>query len=206
MKSKILVALAIIAGVGSLQSCKSNNEPEPETNKINGHEYVDLGLSVKWATCNVGATMPTEYGDYYSWAITEPYTHSWFDNTEIEEISGTQYDVAHVNWGGTWRMPTNQEMRELLSKCTWEWLSNGAKSGYNITGPNGNTIFFPAAGIYQGEILVTETQAYYWTSTRYPSDPGDAYGLHFVEDEENSSKYVAGYNIGNGMSIRPVSN
>ena len=187
-----------------LFNCSKENEPD-NSNKINGHEYVDLGLpsGIKWATCNVGATTEYEYGNYYSWGITEPNTITWLDNNEVEEISGTSFDVAHVDWGGSWRMATLDEWNELINNCEWSWVSNGAKSGYNITGPNGNSIFLPAAGICQGEIWGTETQGFYWTSTRCPADFAyDAFGLTF----DNNSIRIDGWNLSNGRTIRPVSN
>ena len=103
--------------------------------KHNGYEYVDLGLSVKWATCNVGATSPEDYGDYFSWGETttkEIYKYSdsptyWLTNSELQtkgyiDEGGnltSQYDAATANWGGNWRMPTNVEMYELINDCIW---------------------------------------------------------------------------------------
>ena len=91
--------------------------------KLNGHEWVDLGLSVRWATCNVGASVPLEYGDYYAWGEIETkmeYTeeNSVTSGVELDDISGNpQYDVATANWGEGWRMPTEQELDELTDKC-----------------------------------------------------------------------------------------
>ncbi|MBQ7820306.1 MAG: hypothetical protein IJ341_11490, partial [Bacteroidales bacterium] len=137
----------------------------------NGHAYVDLGLSVKWATCNVGATTPEEYGDYFAWGETETkdtYDWSTYKYCNGTEDSMTKYctnsnngtvdnkttleltdDAAHVNWGGSWRMPTKAEQEELMdtNNCTWEWIARNGVNGYKVTSKkNGNFIFLPAAG------------------------------------------------------------
>ena len=129
--------------------------------QINGYDYVDLGLpsGLKWATCNVGASSPSEYGNYYAWGEVEPkesYTQqnclTW--GQEIGDISGNpQYDAARANWGGTWRMPTKIEFDELINNCTWTWTNEGGNNGWRVTGPNGNSIFFPAAGYRYGTSL-----------------------------------------------------
>ena len=189
-----------------ISGCSNDNEPD-NSNKINGHEYVDLGLpsGIKWSICNLGASTSEGYGNYYSWGITQPETHSMFEDVSVTEIGGTQYDAAHLDWGGSWRMATLDEWDELVNNCEWTWVSNGAKSGYKIIGPNSNSIFLPACGIYQGgdEASVTETQAYYWTSTRCPGESAyNAWGLHMGEGHYG----IGGWNIPNGMAIRPVSN
>ena len=123
-------------------------------NIINGHEYVDLGLpsGTKWATCNVGATKPHQLGNYYSWGhtfISDHYVSYSCETTDklISNISGiAYYDVAREIWGGKWRIPTKKEMEELGKKCNWEWTEQNGQYGAKITGPNGNSIFLPAAG------------------------------------------------------------
>ena len=93
------------------------------TSELNGHEWVDLGLSVRWATCNVGASVPSGYGDYYAWGEIETKMEYTEENSvtygvELDDISGNpQYDVATANWGEGWRMPTEQELDELTDKC-----------------------------------------------------------------------------------------
>lgn len=120
---------------------------------------VDLGLSVYWASCNLGAERPEEYGDYYAWGETktkQQYTSNNYayynSNTTLytnigSEISGTEYDAATVNLGSDWRMPTMSEMQELIDKCTWEWTQIKNVNGYKVIGKNGNSIFLPAAGL-----------------------------------------------------------
>ncbi len=130
--------------------------PETETgeNDIAISQEVDLGLSVNWAGWNVGATSPEEIGGFYSWGETETkerYSiedYKYYNPDSIftdlgYNISGTQYDAARKNWGGSWRIPTRLEIQELIEKCTWEWSSFNNVSGYKVTGPNGNSIFIP---------------------------------------------------------------
>lgn len=142
-----------------------------KTVNTNGLEYVDLGLSVKWANMNVGASSPEEYGDYFAWGETQPKsnynwsTYKWcngsspsmtkyctfsdygtVDNKTTLELSD---DAAHVNWGGNWRMPTEAEQDELrnTNNCTWTWTIQNGVNGYKVTSKkNGNSIFLPAAG------------------------------------------------------------
>lgn len=130
--------------------------------------YVDLGLpsGTKWATCNIGATKPEEYGFYYAWGETETkdsYTQDnyiYYNNGQVnigDDIAGTEYDVAHKKWGGSWRMPNEDQIKELCSSCTRSWVNRNGVEGTLITGPNGNTIFLPHAGFYN-------VNGYYWDS------------------------------------------
>ena len=173
---------------------------------INGHEYVDLGLSVKWATCNVGASSPKEYGDYYAWGETS--TKSSYDKhncetweKEIGDIGGTSRDVARVKWGGSWRMPTEAEFEELLNKCTWTWTTRNGVNGYKVTGSNGNSIFLPAAGCRDGTSLYYwEEYGRYWSSSPGGSDTQFAYHLYFYSSY-HSSRWLYRYY---GLTVRPV--
>ena len=178
------------------------------TGTINGHQWVDLGLSVKWATCNVGASSPSDYGNYYAWGETRMKSEYTEDNSStyginIGDISGgSRYDAARANWGGTWRLPTKVEMQELIDKCTWTWTSQGGHNGYRVTGPNGSSIFLPAAGFRYGSSLnLAGDYGGFWSSTPYESDARNAYSLYF-----NSSGHDLGwYNRYYGRSVRPVS-
>lgn len=156
--------------------------------KINGYEYVDLGLSVKWAACNLGADSPEDYGNYYAWGETETkssYTtaNSVTYGVSMSDISGNAtYDAATANWGSSWRLPTNTEKRELVNKCTWEWTTQNGVNGYLITGPNEHTIFLPAAGNKtNSSSLAYGSAGRYWTSTPSSSttDNTYAYGFNF---------------------------
>ena len=141
--------------------------------KHEGHGYVDLGLSVKWATCNVGASKPEDYGNYYAWGETTTKSSYTEENSktygkQMNDIKGnSQYDAARANWGGTWRLPTQEELEELNNKCTWKWTTQNGVKGFKLTSKtNGNSIFFPAAGYCQGtKIYNIGGYGYYWSST-----------------------------------------
>ena len=179
---------------------------------VNGHEYVDLGLpsGLKWATCNVGASKPEDYGYYYSWGEIEISSFMSYDiynsrtyGKDMYDISGnSSYDAARANWGGTWRLPTKSEYQELIDNCTWTWTSQGGKNGYNVTGPNGNSIFFPATGICSGVFhsYYAEHCGQYWSSTPDENNNEDAAGIGFNEDS-----YFIGIGCrSGGQSVRPV--
>ena len=187
-------------------------------------EAVDLGLSVKWATCNIGASSPEEYGDYFAWGETQPKdyydwsTYKWcngssttltkynnrssygtVDNKKTLELAD---DAARANWGGAWRMPTDAEMTELREQCTWTWTTLNGVNGYRVTGTNGNSIFLPAAGYRLGSSLGSAgSYGYYWSSSLRTDYPICAYFVYF-----GSSNVGRGYNnrrnIGN--PVRPV--
>ena len=174
---------------------------------ISVHDYVDLGLSVKWARCNIGAFSPEDYGSYFAWGETSVKSSYTVDNCStwgksIGDIGGTSRDVAHVNWGGSWRLPTKAEMEELKNKCTWTWTTQGGKSGYKVTGPNGNSIFLPAAG-YRDETSLGNAgeDGYYWSSTPFEFNSSNAYDLGFY----SSYHYVGFCSRNGGHTVRPVS-
>ena len=186
---------------------QDNNKQYPKI--INGHEYVDLGLpsGLKWATCNVGAKTPEQCGNYYAWGETKPkdeYTkaNSLTYNKQIDDISGNaQYDAATANWGGSWRMPTEEELEELEENCRWEWTTQNGVKGYKVTGPNGNSIFLPAAGCRYGSSLI-DAGSYggYWSSTPYDSYDYNAYDLRFDSSSHSMDLSSRLY----GFSVRPV--
>ena len=179
------------------------------TGTINGNTYVDLGLSVKWATCNVGANSPEDYGDYYAWGETS--TKSRYDEYNCEtygksigDIGGTSRDVAHVKWGGSWRMPTWTEFEELLNKgnCTWGWTTLNGKKGYKVTSrKNGNSIFLPAAGHSCGSSSYSEGLiGDYWSST--PDESSTLLACRLFFNRDNHRTFVDGRIF--GFSVRPV--
>ena len=189
----------------------------PATGTSNGYGYVDLGLSVKWATCNVGANAPEEYGDYFAWGETstkaeyntsncptyglstsELQSQGYIDN---EGNLTSQYDAATANWGGTWRMPTDVELNELNTQCTWEWINTNDFKGYKVTGPNGNSIFLPAAGCRDGSSLdYAGSYGYYWSSTPVGYFAYNAYRLNFNSSGHDMSDYRRYL----GQSVRPI--
>ncbi len=183
---------------------------------------IDLGLSVKWASCNVGAEKPEEYGDYFAWGEVKPKEYyawstykycrgsdnmtkyctssSWgiVDNKTVLDPSD---DAATVNWGGVWRMPTRAEQDELRKKCKWTWTSQNGVKGYKVIGRNGNSIFLPAAGyMYEGTLFYAGSGGYYWSSSLDSVSPGNAYGVRFYSGivgwDYNGRSY--------GFTVRPV--
>lgn len=182
--------------------------PDEPVTPPDDHEWVDLGLpsGTLWATRNVGASTPEDYGDYFAWGETEPkdYYHSdnykWFVegsgidywitkycNDSIEGYNGVvdnkmeldpEDDAAYVNWGPSWRMPTKEQQDELRESCTWTWTTLNGVNGYQVAGPNGNTIFLPAAGYRHVHLLSSDgTNGYYWSRTLYPYTSFGAYYL-----------------------------
>lgn len=186
----------------------SNQEQEvavPDADGICRSKVVDLGLSVKWGGWNVGASVPEEYGGLYGWADptganTSKNNSDYPSKKPPKNISGTQYDIARAKWGGGWRLPTLSEIRELKAQCKWTWITYKGIKGYKVTGPNGNSIFLPAAG-YRGGAEVDRRGAYggYWSGTLYDGS-GDAGCLSF------SSGGVGWYGDYRyyGLSVRPV--
>ncbi len=178
---------------------ESNEEEIGELNvsgNIEGHDYVDLGLSVKWATCNIGATKPEEYGDYFAWGETEPK-----ENYETETYLWTSYDAANAQWSGSWRMPTIKEWNELIDNCSWTWTSILRVKGYKITAKNGNWIFLPAAGYRDGTSSGNVgSSGYYWSSSVFGSSGYYAYYLYF----NSSSKITVSNFRSRGHTVRPV--
>ena len=175
---------------------------------INGHEYVDLGLpsGLKWATCNVGAETPEDYGDYYAWGETSTKSKYREKNSltcgeSMSDISGNStYDVARKEWGGSWRIPTWSEFAELIEECKWTWTRQNGKRGYKVTGPNGNSIFLPAAGVRIGSSLYdVGEEGSYCSST--PDDADSAYGLYFGSSGHGTYRIYRS----RGRSFRPVS-
>lgn len=187
----------------------SEKTPDPT---LTAGDAVDLGLSVMWASCNLGATQPEEYGGYYAWGETSEkdsydkdnyayYNASTAVYTSIgAHISGTEYDAAHVNLGGGWRMPTKAQYEELFNKCSWTWTNIDGTNGYLIKGSNGNSIFLPAAGGVSGKWYHNQnTHGNYWSDYRY--DDGWAYELYFY----SSDKYTGSRDYKHyGYTIRPI--
>lgn len=187
------------------------------TGSINGHTYVDLGLSVKWATCNVGASSSEEYGNYYAWGETStrnsyyPDTYKFYNSSTGNvlnignDISGTKYDAATYYWGNKWRMPTKSELEELLTDCSWTWTTRSGIKGYNIAGTNGQSIFLPANGEYSSDEKGAKAGVYgeYWSGTFKTTTDfySHSYALMFTQ---LTRKEVGGYYRHVGLAIRPV--
>ena len=192
--------------IGKAKPTPATSSSTASSGTINGHEYVDLGLSVKWATCNIGASSPEGYGDYYAWG--ETFTKSSYDEEdcatygkEIGDISGTSRDVARVKWSGSWRMPTLAEFNELLNKCTWTSTTKGGHNGYKVTGPNGNSIFLPAAGYDTGTSLSLAGEwGSYWGSTPNGDGTRSSYSLFFDSGDHFTDWLYRDF----GHTVRPV--
>ncbi len=174
---------------------------------INGYEWVDLGLSVKWATRNIGASKPSDSGKFYAWGETSTKSDYVESNSathgkEISDISGnSSYDAARYNWRSTWRVPTIEEFSELKELCVWTWTTLDGVNGYNVKGPNGNEIFLPATGYRDatGDHRVGEWGVY-WSST--PHADGERVREMRFSNSEVGIYYTNRYS---GQSIRPVS-
>ena len=186
--------------------------------EINGHEYVDLGLSVKWATCNVGADSPTDYGNYYAWGETSTKSEYTKKNSKtygmimIDIAGDSTYDAARANWGGSWRLPTKAEFEELISNCNSEWTTlNGVKGRRFTSNMNGKSIFLPAAGYHEPKFFFTGRRygssygagkvGLYWSSTPDESNADYAYYLWFRGSKQGVDCFTRYY----GQSVRPVS-
>lgn len=189
--------------------------------EITPGKEIDLGLpsGTIWAAWNVGATSPEQYGGYYAWGETEEKSDYdddtykyWVDSNDNgywdydestnigSNISGTQYDVARQKWGGSWRMPTKAEIDELTSTCTCTWYQYKGIWGQKVTGPNGNSIFLPAAGRRLGTSLNNDgSLGSYWSAALHE----DYYGAWFLGF--NNVDYIRnGYTRFSGLSVRPV--
>ncbi|WP_262279639.1 fimbrillin family protein [Hallella absiana] len=189
-------------------------------------EAVDLGLSVKWASFNLGASKPEEYGKYYAWADTKGYTSSeshdfsWANTpycTNTSNVSSSSSwskynsgdaklestdDAATVNLGGTWRMPTHDEWQELSSKCTWTSTSQNGVNGYKVSASNGNYIFLPAAGYRLGTSSYgVGSDGYCWSSLVLSSSVDYAWHVGFGSGNHNPDGYSGRCS---GFSVRPV--
>ncbi len=199
----VLISILAFVGVKFF-----NSEP-----KINDYAYVDLGLSVLWADSNLGSNSVYNKDKFFAWGESE--SKSSYDrsssithNVSLSDISGNvKYDAARIVMGEPWRIPTREEVQELIDKCMWSW-NNG---GYKITGPNGNSIFLPCDGYYEKSVIHNGVNGYYWVSTPDESDASYA-GCLIIRDPKvinSKDKFQDKYRCGFGhrylgRSIRPV--
>ena len=251
--------------------CACSGLPNEENNNGNSHEgngnpeedvtarslcpddnhphAIDLGIGLKWSCCNVGASAPWEYGDYYAWGETEPYyssqdpliwkdgktgyneesykwgkwENSYYKLTKYCPLSKTENwggegepdgktvlesgdDVAHVKSGGNWRMPTANELTELMERCSWTWVTDYNGTGINgriVTATNGNSIFLPAAGLISAtEFSGVGSYCFYWSSSLNIDSPVKAKGIYFDSEHINLTGSTRYYY---GRLVRPVS-
>lgn len=204
-----LIRLSQDVANGLLKGTSTGGRSNSGPGNYNGHEYVDLGLpsGLKWATMNVGANSPSDYGQYFAWGETvqkQNFTESnsvTFGRTMGNIGGNPQYDVARANWGGNWRLPTKEEMQELVDYCTWVFTTMGSHNGFMVTGPNGKQIFLPAAGYRYGTSLYTiGSRGDYWSSSPYDGSQY-AYKLYFNSDGTRRVDWSIRYC---GQSVRPV--
>lgn len=218
----ITITIMLVTFMANAQSCPDNNHPHA----------IDLGLpsGTKWACCNVGATTPEGYGTYYAWGETEEKEiYDWTTYIHCDgsmetchdlgsDIAGTEYDVAHVQWGGAWIMPSQDQFQELISKCSCTWTIKNGVNGDLFTGPSGGSIFLPESDFWRNsrinkivpdsidDSLKRETDelpsaGYYWASTFSPSRSDIACSLLF----SYGFAYWDSYNYRSyGLTVRPV--
>lgn len=172
----------------------------------NGHSYVDLGLpsGLLWATCNIGAGSAYGYGDYYAWGETttkNDYSENTYTYTNNPDVLPNDADAASICWGSSWRIPTYNELEELINNCTTRYVTKNGVNGRMFIGPNGKSIFMPASGYITGsDYMYVGTLGRYWTSS-INSDSGQrSYTLNF--DTNNCVISSSGRNV--GRSIRAV--
>ena len=193
--------------IPSYTSCPDSHHPH----------LIDLGLpsGTKWACCNVGASTPEDYGGYFAWGeTTEKSYYDWSTYIHCDgsketchdigsDIAGTQYDAATVNWGSPWVMPSFDQMKELNDKCNSKWTTENGVKGRRFTGPNGASVFLPAAGERdERDLVYAGSRGDYWSSSLRESYTYHAFGMCF----NNGNVYASGYryNCCDGLSVRPV--
>ncbi len=221
-KSFLTIALAVLALAGASTQASAQTAPADV-------QAVDLGLpsGLKWASCNVGATTPEGYGNYYAWGETAPKAdYSWatykYANGDINKLTKYCYDASYgnngftdskttleseddattANWGKEWRMPTDAEWTELQENCTWTWATQSGVKGYQVSSKtNGNSIFLPAAGYRDGTVLNgAGSYGNYWSSSLLTVRPYGAWYVYFYLDNVSRGSSRRYY----GQSVRPV--
>lgn len=240
--NRILKAiLALMLMMVFAVSCNKPDEPNQEGNineeidsivdhsgSLDGHAFIDLGLpsGLLWATCNVGADSPEDFGGYFAWGETLPknlydwksYRYGNYERCELNKYcTDSVYgldgfvdnltvlepvdDAASVNWGGDWRMPTKEEYEELFQYTTFVWTTQNGVEGRLLTGQNGNSIFLPATGFRLGDELIGPGLGIYWSSTLHTGCTERGWSFHF--DFENC--HVCGtYERSRGQVVRAV--
>ena len=231
MKNRFLFVVMLFTALTlGFASCDNEKGNEPEisiTGTENGHAYVDLGLpsGLKWAACNVGAESPEEYGYYFAWGETTPKitydwsTYKWCNGSygtmtkycidsrcgivDNKTVLDLEDDAAAVNMGGSWRMPTEGEQYELIKKCRWIWTTLNGVKGFNVKGPNGNSIFLPAAGhCVHRDLDYAGVDGYYWSSSLSFSTDANSYAYNLLFfDYWSSLEY---FPLPYGQSVRGV--
>ncbi len=181
-KSRNGRVLITMTGLANGETYSLSVSVEQEGNDVNGHEYVDLGLSVCWSSYNIGASSNVGIGTYYNWS----------------DASAKASD-----WGGGWRLPTKDEFQELVNKCTASSVTISGKQVLKLTGPSGKSIYLPLSGIDLGKrIEMVGDKGFYWSQTSETSGP---YIYHYCL--EVRPEYAHVYSLTNDswlMNVRPV--
>lgn len=222
MRTRIKTILIFAIAILMAMPCAAQGDGGKKKKKqleINNHEYVDLGLQsgLKWATCNIGASSPSDFGSYFAWGETKVKSEykasnslTYGKNDSELRILGfidatgkltMNNDAARYNWGGSWRMPTKEEMEELCDKCTWTWITQNGHNGYKVTGPSGKSIFLPAAGGHNDKSQFGVNEYGYYCTSSVGDSNFRAINLTFNEDSRNVRWYIRS----RGYPIRPVS-
>lgn len=221
----VVMVLALGLMSNTVYDKSEDEDADSETDVYPEHEFVDLGLSVNWALCNIGESdyFPEWRGNLYAWgeSVTRDYdlenhfasrVSYYFDNriTVLEP----QDDAATLLWGEDWRMPTKEEFQELVDKCQWEWTQENGHYGYRVTGRNGNSIFLPSGGMkIENRWNNYPEGLYYWTSScnsDRPSGEPKAYMFYSVSDGDDINKnrrmgvVITPLSLQIGRSVRPV--
>ncbi|MGM9698916.1 MAG: hypothetical protein ACI3Y0_09765 [Prevotella sp.] len=215
----LLIVIAIIVGCGARNSKSgdtTNDSVQSVKENVEETHGVDLGLSVNWAECNVGASEPQEFGLLTSYGNVEGRLTA---NPPAINISGTSKDIARVKLGDPWRMPTYDELLELLSECTWNHEEYRGVPGMRVKGPNGNSIFLPESG---GYVIIGESSARNLSKiknfdpTRYRDNPrkesyywvgtvkGGFFPFLMIENGSNSYRWMYEMNGSCAFAVRPV--
>ena len=206
MESLLITLIMMFAALmANAQSCPDDNHPHA----------IDLGLpsGTKWACCNVGTTTPEGYGGYYAWGETEEKEiYDWTTYIHCDgsmetchdlgsDIAGSEYDVAHVQWGSSWVMPSQEQIEELISKCSYRGTTENGVDGGLFTGPSGSTIFLPAADIrWNGFLECFVLGGYYWSSTPRPY----LYHAYRLSFDLSWGGGGGGNERCHGLTVRPV--
>lgn len=221
MKRIFIVILSVISFFSAssqnllLQEIENKQKEAEGPYSITPGECIDLGLSVKWASRNLGASSIEEYGELYSWGEVETkkkYSKNkyWEKNNKYLQQKGIidvynnltkEYDVASQKLGGKWRMPTVIEMEELIKKCSWFQRTCNGVNGYLVQGPNGNTIFLPITPIAVQDYLTTPSKCVYRTSTIAPRRIGITVNDAYCLDGKSINNFS---NFLEGICVRPV--
>ena len=210
LKSLIKPIIAGLMVFGSLSGASAQQQPDGE---LNGHKFVDLGLSVKWADRNLFAEDPMDWGEYFNWARIEPKGKETSTNVytrSMGSIGGRpEFDAARAQWGDGWSIPTPEQWQELVDNCDWEWIGENATiyqghRGYKVISKiNGKHIFIPNAGKKSGDNLFDlGSMGYYWTDRPYP-DNSYEYIFMSLDTDPRYNKLSKDDN-GLGATIRAV--